>query len=170
MITNVACVIPTRGDVPLDPIVDALSGIEKTTAPVILTQDDDCILPRESIDALLAAYEPGHVVCNVPERFRHRYTDSGLVGFGAVFDRSLPEYAFGVFGNGTFEPRPGREIFRRTCDIIFTMLTPMIMVDVPYTNLDYASDNTRMWKQPNHFEEREQVRELCRRIIEGRAA
>lgn len=196
---QVAVVIPTRGDVPLKPVLDALAGhgfadgyiwnnatehdlcvyaryeaIAHTTAPVILTQDDDAILPPETIAGLLAAYEPGKVVCNVPERFRKRYHDSGLVGFGAVFDRDLPWRAFQMAANANLELAGdmaiGRGWFRRECDIIFTMLTPMVMVDLPYTELPYATDDTRLYRQNGHSDGRERMRELCREITKTVAA
>ena len=39
-----------------------------------------------------------------------------------------------------------------------------------YEELPYASDGDRMWRQPNHFEERERIRELCRKVRDGVAA
>lgn len=189
--SQVACVIPTRGNVDLDPVLSGLpfeeigvwdnstgedlgvygryAAIEHVAAPVIFTQDDDSMLPVESVEALLAAYEPGVVVCNVPARFRNRYTDSGLVGFGAIFDRELPEQAFDRYRS--FEKWSWTiEAFPRACDLVFTMLTPMRQVDVPYTDREFASDESRMWRQPGHFEERDRMRDLCRRIRAGVAA
>jgi len=179
-------VIPTRGNVDLDQIVGPLpfdtigvwdnstgedlgvfgryAAINEVTEPVILTQDDDVILPAKTIDALLRAYEPGKVVCNIPQRFRTRYKDSGMVGFGAIFDRGLPERAFvemiwPILADG--------DVFKRTCDLVFTMLTPMVQVDLPYVELAYGKDATRMWRQPGHFEERDQMRKLCRQVRDG---
>lgn len=188
---NVSVVIPTRGDVDMRLIAKSLAGlpledgyiwnnggrdedmgvyaryaaIENVTAQVVYTQDDDCVLPSESMQKLLDAYEPGKVVCNVPARFRKRYHDSGLVGFGAIFDRYLPQVAFRRFASYVEGATP-QDLFLRTCDIVFTMLTPMVQIDLPYEDLPQAHAENRMWRQPNHFEEREEVRELCRRIRE----
>jgi hypothetical protein len=132
---------------------------------------------------LLAAYEPGKVVCNIPARFRQRYRDSGMVGFGAIFDRDLPREAFARFAAKPFKatdtpgeffylygegdgPR-GQEEFKRTCDLVFTMLTPMIQLDLPYVELAYGKDETRMWRQPGHFDERDRMRKLCREVRDG---
>lgn len=183
----VVCVIPTRGDVDMQPVLDSIPvptvvwnnaladhdytvygrylAILLTTASLIVTQDDDVILPATSWEALLDAYTPGKVVCNVPARFRERYTDSGLVGFGAVFDRELVGHAFRTFRTaGGVMTSPW---FRRTCDLVFTMFTPMLMVDLPYEERECAHAENRMWKQPDHREERNEMRKFCRRALAG---
>lgn len=184
----VGAALVTRGDVSMKPILAALpfdeivvwdnssevdlgvygryAAIAQLKKPIVLTLDDDTVLPPESLDALLRSYEHGKVVCNVPERFRHRYTDSGLVGFGAIFDKDLVQRAFDLFEAAA--PEADAAWFRRTCDIVFTMLNDLVFVDLPYEELAYAHDDTRMWKQGNHFEEREEMRELCRRILAKR--
>lgn len=129
---------------------------------IVYTQDDDVILPPESLALLVAAYRPGRVVCNVPERFRHRYTDSGLVGFGAVFDADLVMNAVSEYVRAGGNELSGE--FRRTCDIVVTMLNDIDMLDLPYEELPYAHDDSRMWKQKGHFEERESMRQFCREI------
>lgn len=184
------CVIPTRGDVDLEltlatiPVPTIIWDNSKredfgvyarymamltTDAPVIATIDDDVILTPESWEALLAAYEPWKVVCNVPERFRERYTDSGMVGFGAIFDRHLPFRAFARYtaAGGNID---GPE-FQRTSDLVFTMLGgELVFVDVPYEDREFARDDSRMWRQPGHFEERDSMRAFCRQILAEAAA
>jgi len=182
---DVACVIPTRGNVDMHPVRKTVrqmgevvvwdnsllfdyrvyaryAAIHQTTASVIVTQDDDALLPRRSWRALLEAYEPGKVVCNVPDKFRQRYTDSGMVGFGAIFDRDLPALAFSRYvaegGDMTHWE------FLRECDIVFTMLTPIVMLDLPYVDREFANDEDRLWRQPGHFEGRDSMRVFCRQI------
>jgi hypothetical protein len=138
---------------------------------LIYVQDDDCILPPESFDMLLAAYQPGHIAANMPERFRPHYPDSCLVGFGAIFDRELPSRAFGSYdieaitrwetGDGW---QPPKGTFHRTCDVVFTILTPRILIDAPVEILDYAHGDDRMWKQPTHVSERARMLALARRV------
>lgn len=205
IVTDVAAVVPTRGDVDLEPVLGHLPfaeigiwdnsteedlgvygryvAIDSVDAPVIYTQDDDTLVPIETVEALVAVYEPGMVVCNVPARFRDRYTDSGLLGFGAVFDRDLPRQAFNTLyaAQDAFEDLPGseptwhfwrggeryeipRSLFRRTCDLVLTMLTPMVQVDLPVTELPVTYAANRMHRQPQHYSEREQMRELCREV------
>lgn len=147
-------------------------AIVLTEAPVIYVQDDDVILPRTSIDALLDAYEPGVVTCVMGEHHQRHTLDSALVGFGAIFDRDLPERAFTRFALSSH--RAGsiawgtdgndRALFDRTCDVVFTALTPRKAIDVPYEYLPQASNDDRMSRQPGFAVEREQILDLCRRI------
>ena len=185
-----AAIIVTRGNVGLTPVLESLpadwqqivwdnsqredlsvygryAAIENTDADRIYVQDDDCILPPESFHGLLAAWQPGHVIANMPARFREHYSDSCLVGFGAMFERDLPARAFGKFtlGYGIDRMLSAVDVFfQRTCDVVFTTLTPRLLVDVPYTDREFASDPDRMWKQPSHFLERRQMLELARQV------
>jgi hypothetical protein len=178
-----ACLV-TRGDVDMQPILKSLGPFREVSVwdngvrenqivwgryvsmggvdGVVYTQDDDVILPPESLALLVAAYQPGRIVCNVPARFRARYTDSGLVGFGAVFDPYLVASAVREYEDAGGDPRSDE--FKRTCDIVVTMLNEIDMVDLPYEELPYAHDDTRMWKQTGHFEERQSMRRFCREI------
>lgn len=206
---NVAAIIVTRGDVKIEPIIDALppewawmvwdnsiqpdltvygryAAIEETVADLIYVQDDDVIVsdPQAIVDAwegsraqaetdfralwhespenLREIVAGRHVVCNMPAEFRPHYPDSALVGFGACFERDLPLQAFKRFwdGGGTATDA----WFRRTCDVVFTTLTPRILVDVPKTDRAFASDPRRMWKQPEHFAERQRMLQLARQV------
>lgn len=190
----VSAVLVTRGDVGVHEICDSLraagiddiviwnnriehdvavygryAGIERARHPVIYVQDDDCVLEPDTIRLLLEPYEPGVAVCNVPERFRQTYTDSALVGFGAVFDRELPERAFSRMSDdggiltiedvGFFA-----DAFNRRADNVFTTLTPLKLVDLPYRDLPWASAPGRMWTTPGHTEERDRMIDLARKV------
>ena len=181
---RVAACLVTRGNVPMDDIVESIpeawevviwdnsklgdfevygryEAITMTDAEVIYVQDDDCVLDPESFDTLLAAYEPGKIVANMPERFRHDfYTDHCLVGFGALFDRSLVARAMHRFQ----EQQIDLPSFHRTCDVIFTALTPYVLVDVGYRDQPWASDPDRMWKQSTHVAERQHALEIARQV------
>src|ERR1700749_2308290 len=107
--SDVSCVIPTRGDVDLSQILEALpfddiivydnserddvglygryAAIEYAANDVIVTQDDDVLVT--CWDQLLAAYEPGVLTVNYPEPW-----DIPWVACGGVFDRELPGLAF----------------------------------------------------------------------------
>lgn len=98
-----------------------------------------------------------HVACNMPPEFRHDfYEQHALVGFGAVFQRDTPKRAFDRWYAGAKDPSANGEWgkIRRTCDIIVTALSPRILVDVPKTNLSYAENENRMYRQPEHQSER----------------
>jgi len=153
---------------------------------LVLVQDDDCVLPPESIAALLDAWQPGHVVCNMPERFRAHYSDSALVGFGAVFERDLPAKAFDRFRSFPFPatvngrdvgttyltiPDSGQAGFAcREADTIFTTLTPRILVDVPKTDLPHATAPDRLYRQPEHHGARKRMLDLARQVRDGSTA
>lgn len=131
------------------------------------------------------------IVCNMPLEFRHDfYTDHALVGFGAAFHRDTPRAAFERFATVSWEVTPpdeeedihyvweygdrvnshpdDRGWFNRTCDIVLTGLSPCVLVDVPKTNLDYATADDRMYRQPQHVAERARMRELVREIRDAR--
>ena len=113
------------------------------------------------------------LVANMPQEFRHDgYTDSCLVGFGACFHRDLPGRAFqrweaskysSLERRGKVDPSHSTT-FNRTCDVVFTALTPRVLVDVPITHREFASDPDRMWKQPGHVGERTRMLELARKV------
>lgn len=120
---------------------------------VLVTQDDDCVLPQASFQALLDAYEPGVVVSNTPERFRDRYVEHCLVGFGAIFDRALVEPAFARFWRRF--PDFEQEWMWPRSDVVFTALNERRLLDLPYDDLPWAHADNRMWKQPGHGPQRE---------------
>lgn len=110
---------------------------------------------------------PDAVACNMPPEFRPHYPDSALVGFGAAFHRDAPEEAFSSFWSGVTEgviPQVASDDFNRTCDVVFTTLTPRVLVDVPKTNLPYAEDADRMYRQATHVGERTRMLELARQV------
>jgi hypothetical protein len=117
--------------------------------------------------------------------------EHALVGFGAVFHRSAPARAFEILSwylaraelaqviqdtapqaTETIDVTDIADLdslelwpeLARTCDIVFTALTPRVLVDVPYENLPWADAPNRMWKQPGHQEERQRMFELVRQV------
>lgn len=179
--SNVATCLVTRGDVDLGESIEAsiragiteivvcdnsrssedwmvygrYRAIDDTDRPVIFVQDDDAYLPPESILALLAEYEPGVVVCNMPPPFadEETYRDSGIVGCGAVFDRDLPRRAFDRYI--AKYPLENQGFFRRRCDNIFTSLSTLKKVSVDAWWMEWFDAPNRMWRQPWHAVERD---------------
>ena len=120
------------------------AAIARAMTDVVMVQDDDCILPPESFKALAAAYTPGALVANMPAPFRAHYSDSCLIGFGAIFDQDLPDLSFSKL---PMEPAD----FERTCDVYFTALADRrLWVDLPYENLPWAEGADRMYRQADH--------------------
>jgi hypothetical protein len=159
------------------------AAIEYATHDLIYVQDDDVIVsdPQAIVNAYTAKcgwalddMPPKQlwfegVVCNMPPEFRHDfYEEHALVGFGACFHRDAPKKAhgkfaraFGVQPTGLPDDQPS---LLRTCDIVFTALTPRVLVDVSYERLPWDSDPNRMWKQADHTKERTRMLELVKQV------
>jgi hypothetical protein len=175
---DVAAVVVTRGDVSLAAILESWHEVgfgqvsiwdnsvyqdrsvfgrwiaaKEAKKEIVYTQDDDCVLPPASLQALLEAYEPGVVVSNTPERFRDRYVEHCLVGFGAIFDRDLVEPAFERFFRRF--PEFEQEWMWPRSDVVFTALNERRLLDLPYEDLPWAHADNRMWKQAGHGPQRE---------------
>lgn len=129
------------------------AALEHASNEIIYVQDDDCLVDNPA--AIARACPVSGVACNMPHEFRHAfYTHHALVGFGASFRRRIVAPIFAEF-HARYEL--GADLFNRTCDIVFTGLTERGFVDVPVQSLSYASDPNRMWKQPEHQQERSYV-------------
>lgn len=148
------------------------AAIQYASHDLIYVQDDDVIVsdPQAIVDHWLwvrGRADADFLVANMPQEFRHDgYTDSCLVGFGACFHRDLPGKAFDAFGeaNGNVIEFGSTPVWQRTCDVVFTTLTPRVLVDVPKENLPYATDASRMYRQPDHVGERQRMLELARQV------
>lgn len=145
------------------------AAIKYATHPLIFIQDDDCIIsdPERIVwESDSGGSEYGRLICNMPPQFRHDfYTDHSLVGFGACFHRDLPDAAFKKFAQGyTWEHIA---TFKNTCDVVFTTLTPHVLVDVPVENLPWATGPDRMYRQKEHLGERKQMLKLALKVKNG---
>ena len=79
----------------------------------------------------------------------NRASDAAFHRFQAERIYHAPAHAYGVGAA------------RRTPDVIFTTLTPRILVDVPYADREFASDPDRMWRQEGHVAERKRALDLA---------
>ena len=177
---EVSCVIVTRGNVdlteiraslPFDDIVvwdnserdqkvfGRYCGAERVKHDVIAVQDDDAII--EDWPAILAEYKPGVVTCNMGEAHRAVYEPTGLalVGFGAIFDRSLIQPTLDRYTHRF----PKDELFMRECDRVFTALNELHVITVPYRVLPHEETTPRMWREERHGDDLAMIR---RRIAE----
>lgn len=144
------------------------AAIHHTSADVIYVQDDDVLVssPQQLLEEWLVPVRMGrlnHVVCNMPPEYRHDfYQAHALVGFGAVFHRDSPFRAFAPFlEQYTLK---STDVFYRTCDIVFTCLTPRILSNVPIEHLPHAYADNRMYRQWDHVGERTGVLNLARKL------
>lgn len=191
-----SAVLVTRGNVDLAPVIAEINGagienvivwdnskrrnfgvagryeaIEEAIHGAIYAQDDDCII---DVSRVLAAYEPGRLVANMPVGRWPDYPDSALVGWGSVFDRNLPRKAFRRYFERAAEIDPARwrkrnasqawSEFTRTCDVVFSSLTPRTIIDIGFRHREFAEGPDRMFKQPGHKQERDRVLDRCREI------
>jgi hypothetical protein len=162
------------------------AAIEYASGDLIYVQDDDCVVsdPQALIRKWKDTRNAGligktgvlnlhsdtdtFVVANMPQPFRHDfYSDHCLVGFGAVFHRDLPKRAFERFrAEWHWDDTESKyeEWLNRTCDVVFTALTPRVIVDVPYENLSWADGPDRMYRQREHVAERTRMLELVRQV------
>ena len=130
----------------------------------IFTCDDDAAV---DVAAVLAAYEPGVVTCNMPADRRPEYQDgSALVGWGAVFDAELARKAFYQYFD--FAVRHRQEwsdaIFLSEADRVFTGLSTLKLIDVPFRHLPHAFDEDRMARRAIHATYRQAIRERIQMI------
>jgi hypothetical protein len=122
---QVSAVLVTKGDVDLTPILSSLpfddivvwnnskradlkvygryQAVKEAKHSVIFTQDDDCIVDAA---AVVAAYEPGRVVCNMPAAKRSEYAaiapGISLVGWGACFDAEAVRVPYVLDSGGNY--------------------------------------------------------------------
>lgn len=174
----VAACLVTRGDVDLTPIIAALpydeivvwdnreredlgiygryAAIAETNAPIIYVQDDDLIVRCH--DQLLAAYEPGRILCNYPAPF-----DIPWVARGALFDRALPEKAFQQWDR--MFPRD-RDFTHYWCDGVFALLSDCKMVDYGSEDLPYCNDPGRVSTSGDWYDDkRPQIHERVTAVM-----
>ena len=172
---QVSAVLVTKGDVDLGPILDSLpfadiviwnnskredlkvygryAAIKEAKHPVLYSQDDDCVVDTA---AIVAAYERGHVVCNMPAAKQAEYAaiapGIALVGWGACFDAA----AVTVFDRYLERYGPD-ELLLRECDRVFTCLNRTKLIDVPITHLPQAFDG-RMGNESRHLDDLAEIR------------
>jgi hypothetical protein len=181
---QVSAVIVTRGDVDLGPCLapilaagiedivirrgfagvwERYEGVRQADHDIVYTQDDDCVV---DVAAVLAAYRPMAITCNMPEWKRDEYPDQiALVGWGAVFHRVYGMHAFKRYAAANFSMDD--KLFRREADRVFTGLRALHLIDVPVTNLPWADGPARMAHEREHGASLTAIR---RRIAAIRAA
>jgi hypothetical protein len=192
-----ARIVTGEGELPDLAVYGRYRAIEYATNDLIYVQDDDCVVSdpakiariwgfakdscqgdfdphllwRASPDEIRGAGRGEHVVCNMPPQFRHDfYRKHALVGFGAVFQRDAPQRAFRQWDHrptGVESVVADTGLFHRRCDLVFTALTTRVLVDVPYEDLPWASDDNRMWKRSEHQGEGQQMLDLVLKVRDG---
>lgn len=165
MVKVSACLV-TRGDCDMTPILDTLpydevivwdnskrddfgifgryAAIAEAKHDVIYTQDDDLTVTCH--DRLLAAYEPGRVLCNYPQPW-----DIPWVARGALFHRDMPAAAFRRY----LDVWPLDRLFtHHICDGIFTLLSQCKVVDYGSVDLPHGFADGRVSTQPGWYDDK----------------
>jgi hypothetical protein len=188
---KVSAVVVSKMDWPIGPVLDSIlphvedlvvvrghggvferwEAASRASQEVVYTQDDDAIV---DVPAVLAAYEAGLVTCNMPADRRAEYPDGiALVGWGCVFDR---EWASINHVGSPFDrydelfDRPectstSDPIFRSECDRVFTGLSSLKLIDVPFQRQPSAFGADRMGQRACHGA---YMAEIRRRIYAAR--
>jgi len=178
---DICAVIVTRGDQDLTPILATLQqygetiiwndlergsqgcygrylAAKETARTVVYYQDDDVIFTAH--DALLALYEPGRMVVNMPspwyEIAGYDKLGQALVGAGSLVDRDLPDTALYRY----LTEYPADDLFLTYCDVVVGMLTPHTRVDLGYEVLPYASAPGRIYTTPGAADRKRYMQQL----------
>lgn len=110
---------------------------------VVYVQDDDCVVPELDQWRLLDAYEPGTLTALMPPE-RIDYRDTVLVGWGSIFDRSMPEAAFQKWLDAGHETE-SREFRVVGADFVFPILSRCKRLDGYHRDLPHAHAPNRTW-------------------------
>lgn len=186
---DVSAVIVTRGNVDLAPILASLPypdvvvwnnevmtgqigidvkvfgrymAIPLTKNPVIYWQDDDIVFTAH--DELLAAYEPGQVICNMDQSWIDGagYGDFlGMVGAGSLCDAGLPAQVFARY----LAEHPSDDDLLVECDFAFGVLAPFKRVDLGYLPRSFTDDPDRLYQQPGQQERKWEMIRRARRML-----
>ena len=170
------------------------AALDYAAHEIVMTQDDDCLVDAEKLLRIASQYDLTQtIVANMPESRWADYPDSALIGWGGVFHRDLPARAFAEIGfDGRTAPfiedddwsdycvlrsDGGRRFpivfedagfIRRRADNVFTVLTPVVKVDIGFQHLPWAEGPGRMFTTPGHGEERDRMIELARKVRDAR--
>jgi SAM-dependent methyltransferase len=171
VITDVSCVLVTRGDVDLQPVLSSLpfddivvwdnsveerdlkvygryAAIEAAKHPLIYTQDDDALCPAGDLLAAYRLLDTGGLLVNVPPG------EWPWLAWGAIFPREKPAEAFDRY----LARHPFDDEFLFWADVVFAHIYGWQFVDLGHMNLPWATAPTRMYHQPDHYPGQARVR------------
>lgn len=184
--SDVSCVIPTRGDCDLTPIMESLAyqGIEdivvwdnsvredlgiygryaaiaEAKSDVIVTQDDDVLI--DCYTEIIAGYKPGILRVNYAEPW-----DVPWPASGSVFDAHLPGVAFARY----YERWPHDRLFtHRICDAVFALLSDYEVVYFGHTDLPHGYHAGRVSTSEGWYDrDRPEAQRRCSELLEAMAA
>ena len=196
---NVSAVVVTRGDVPLDQILYTFTNVpeidevvvwDNSQQPedaktwgrhlalarcknrVIYSQDDDLVHEPDTIQAILAAYEPGVISGCMWNQWSDGaarqgiaggYTDIAFTGAGSVYDRETTLTAAARY----LEHYPQDDFFRVWCDAIIGVIAPSKWIDERFMVLSYASNANRICNMENAASLKREAIRRARSVRDG---
>jgi hypothetical protein len=179
---KVSVVIPTRGNVPMDEILESLdqagfedvivwdnskrenlglyarfAAIDEAKHDVIATQSDDVIVTHWA--EILDAYEPGIVTINYPQDW-----DIPWICCGTVFDKGAEKKAFDLYFTENEDDHDFRFFI---CDGVFALLAlPRKVLAYPYREMPWANDSGRVSTERDWYDGRRLlIPERCKPLV-----
>ncbi len=174
-----SAVIVTRGDVDLGPVLTPIvpradeivirrgnggvferwEAILAARYDLVYTQDDDCVVDLEAFKVRLS-----EMTCNMPGWKRPEYQDgTALVGWGAFIPKAVARVALARYDSMFYRD----ELFMRECDRVFTGISKLELIDVPFENMPWANGPGRMCSKPGdpvHAAARAEIRKRVEAI------
>lgn len=168
---EVSAVLVTRGDVDMGPVLNSLpfddvilwdnsveadlqcygrfAAISRAKHEIIYTQDDDILVP---IPALLDEYDGNGADAQGILANRKPDEEYRFLGIGSLFHRDLVD----VFDK-YLAVHPVDKDFHRAADVVFAELNDYRSVWLGYAELEWSRYENRMYKQPGHYEARDNL-------------
>lgn len=185
---DVTFCMPTRGDLDLNPIFDTLlpygeilvwnnsvrpnvrtygrwMAVAEAKTRCILTQDDDVLVPPESQQALLDAWEPGRIVANQPDNHHGDgpYADLTFLGWGSIMEPGLAATALlSYLEHGHHFTDPGFDMVG--CDIVISTLNTVKRMDLKHEHRREAFADNRVHREKNYQAWKERYYAIARGI------
>lgn len=149
--------------------VSEIRRVRKEEPLIAYTQDDDAIV---DVPAVLAAYRPGVVTCNMPADRRKEYQDGiALVGWGCVMDPGLVDKAWRRYWTyatqrnlleAWMDPITASE-----ADRVLTGLSDLNLIDVPFKHQPAAYGLDRMGRRAIHGDYMQEIRRRIHAVRGG---
>jgi hypothetical protein len=178
--SDVTAVIVTRGDVPLDPIIDTLVfpdvivwdnsreekdqmtygrllGALRANTGIIYSQDDDIVHSPENQMQILAAYSESYLVgCmwkDWSDGARRQGIENGYDDLVFPGSGSISNRELWVDAHLRYlEHYPHDDFFRMWSDTIIGVITPTVQLPLRFEELGWGNDDNRMAHMENAVE------------------
>jgi glycosyltransferase involved in cell wall biosynthesis len=177
---DITAILVTRGDVPMEPILDTLPydevliwdnskadhdykifgryvAIPEARHAVVYWQDDDVIFTNHK--ELMASYQPGVALGNMDEPWIKGagYENTCLFGAGSLCDAHLPNEIFSKY----FERYPFDDDILVEADFAFGTLVNWFRVDLGYGVREFADNADRLYLQQGQTERKWRMINRC---------